>query len=67
MTINQLFCKNPDSYILEILLSCFKLEGIQAVDTSDIQLLTIPMATGVESLNVSVSSGIALYKRYSDR
>ena len=29
MTINQLFCKNPDSHILDILLSCFKLDGLQ--------------------------------------
>ena len=29
MTLNQLFCKNPDSHILDILLNCFKLEGLQ--------------------------------------
>lgn len=29
MTLNQLFCKRPDDYILEILMDCFKLENIQ--------------------------------------
>ena len=29
MTINQLFCKNPDSHVLDILMNCFKLEGLQ--------------------------------------
>lgn len=29
MTLNQLFCKRPDEYLLEILMDCFKLENLQ--------------------------------------
>ena len=28
MSLNQLFCKKPDQYILDILLDCFKLESL---------------------------------------